>query len=53
VNLDKPITIAADGTTTALADFDVSQSFVMRGNSIEANGLLFKPVVRGTVRLTI
>ena len=50
INLDKPITIAADGTTTALVDFDVSQSFVMRGNTIEANGLLFKPVVRGTVQ---
>lgn len=51
INLDRPITIAADGTTTALVDFDVSQSFVMRGNTIEANGLLFKPVVRGTVRV--
>ena len=51
INLDRPITIAADGTTTALVDFDVNQSFVMRGNTIEANGLLFKPVVRGTVQV--
>jgi len=50
VNLDKPITIAADGTTTALIDFDVSQSFVLRGNSITSGGLTFKPVVRGTVQ---
>ena len=50
INLDKPITIAADGTTSALVDFDVNQSFVMRGSTIETNGLLFKPVVRGTVR---
>ena len=51
INLDKPITIATDGTTAALVDFDVNQSFVMRGNTIEANGLLFKPVVRGTVQV--
>ena len=50
VNLDKPITIAADGTTTAVLDFDVGQSFVMRGATIAQNGLLFKPVVRGTVQ---
>jgi hypothetical protein len=51
VNLDKPITIAADGTTTALVDFDVDQSFIIRGSSIAGNGLTFKPVVRGTVSL--
>lgn len=50
VNLGKPITISTDGTTTALVDFDVSRSFVIRGNTIDANGLLFKPVVRGTVQ---
>jgi len=27
--------------------FDVSKSFVVRGASIEQNGLLFKPVIRG------
>jgi hypothetical protein len=26
----------------------VSKSFVMRGGSVEQNGLLFKPVIRGT-----
>jgi hypothetical protein len=51
VNLDKPITIAADGTTTALVDFDVAQSFVLRGNTITSDGLLFKPVVRGAVQV--
>lgn len=49
VNLDKPIVIAAGDTTTTLIDFDVNKSFVQRGNSIATNGLLFKPVVRGTV----
>ena len=34
--------------TTLVVKFDVSKSFVMRGNSIEQNGLLFKPVIHGT-----
>ena len=35
-------------TSTLVVKFDVSKSFVMRGGSIEQNGLLFKPVIRGT-----
>jgi protocatechuate 3,4-dioxygenase beta subunit len=31
-------------------DFDLGKSFVLRGNSINNNGLLFKPVVRGVAR---
>ena len=50
VKLDRPITIAADGTTLAVVDFDVSQSFVLRGNTIAESGLIFKPVIRGTTR---
>lgn len=34
-------------TSTLVVKFDVMKSFVMRGNSIEQNGLLFKPVIRG------
>jgi hypothetical protein len=34
-------------TSTLVVKFDVSQSFVVRGGSIEQNGLLFKPVIRG------
>lgn len=34
-------------TSTLVVKFDVSKSFVVRGNSIEQNGLLFKPVIRG------
>ena len=34
--------------TTLVVKFDVSKSFVMRGNSIEQNGLLFKPVIHAT-----
>jgi hypothetical protein len=50
INLDKPIVIEADGTTTALVDFDVDHSFVMRGSTIAGSGLNFTPVVRGTTK---
>jgi hypothetical protein len=41
------------GTTNLLIDFDVGSSFVMRGNDISKNGLLFKPVIHGaTVQTT-
>ena len=47
INLDAPISLTENGTVMVV-DFDVGRSFVMRGNSIKNNGLLFKPVVRGT-----
>ena len=47
VKLDQPISLTEGGSVVIL-DFDVGRSFVMRGNSIKNNGLLFKPVVRGT-----
>lgn len=50
VNLDAPIVVNADGTTTVLVDFDVSRSFVMRGNTIASGGLNFTPVIRGTLK---
>lgn len=50
IKLDKPIVIATDGTTTAVVDFDVSQSFVLRSGTIADGGLIFKPVIRGTTR---
>lgn len=50
INLDKPIVVDAGGTTTALVDFDVDHSFVMRGATIASGGLNFTPVVRGTTR---
>ncbi|HMA23212.1 MAG: DUF4382 domain-containing protein [Gemmatimonas sp.] len=49
INLTSPVNIVGGATTTLLVDFDVNGSFVQRGNSIEQNGLLFKPVIRGTV----
>ena len=47
--LSKPVEIVGGATTTFLIDFDVNNSFVMRGNSIDQNGLLFKPVIKGTI----
>lgn len=49
VLLQQPLKVVGGKTTTLIVDFDVNNSFVMRGNSISQNGLLFKPVIRGTV----
>jgi hypothetical protein len=48
VLLTKPVEVEGEETTTMTLDFDVANSFVMRGNSLSQNGLLFKPVVKGT-----
>jgi hypothetical protein len=45
INLDHAIDVVEGGTVMVL-DFDVGRSFVMRGNSISQNGLIFKPVIR-------
>lgn len=50
INLTAPIDVAADGKTTMVVDFDVGNSFVMRGNSLTQGGLLFKPVIRGATK---
>ena len=47
--LDQPF-VVANGTTNLLLDFDVGRSFVMRGNSISQNGLLFKPVIHAVTQ---
>ena len=47
VLLDEPVSLA--GVATLVLDFDVGRSFVMRGNSISQNGLLFKPVIHASV----
>jgi len=49
INLSAPVKIVGGATTTLLVDFNVNNSFVQRGNSIEQNGLLFKPVINATV----
>jgi hypothetical protein len=48
--LTQAVTVTANQTTTVLIDFIIVNSFVMRGNSIAQNGLLFTPVVRATVK---
>ena len=45
--LAAPIDVTADGTVMVL-DFDLARSFVLRGHSLEQNGLLFTPVIRAT-----
>ena len=47
VKLDAPIALTSSGSVMVV-DFDVGRSFVLRGNDIRNNGLLFKPVLRGT-----
>ena len=41
-----PIDVEDGEESTMLVKFDVSKSFVVRGGSIEQNGLLFKPVIK-------
>ncbi|ODT05070.1 MAG: hypothetical protein ABS52_02695 [Gemmatimonadetes bacterium SCN 70-22] len=50
--LTKPIPVGDDSTSTVLIDFDLDNSFVMRGNSITKNGLLFKPVVKASAKVS-
>jgi len=49
INLAEPIELTQGGTVMVI-DFDVANSFVLRGNDIRNNGLLFKPVLRATAR---
>jgi hypothetical protein len=41
-----PIEVVEGETTEVLVDFDAEESFVVRGNTILQNGLLFNPVIR-------
>ncbi|MGQ0537806.1 MAG: DUF4382 domain-containing protein [Gemmatimonadaceae bacterium] len=50
VQLGEGVKVSANDTTTVLMDFDVEKSFVLRGNSIMQNGLLFKPVIHATTQ---
>ncbi|HUQ83469.1 MAG TPA: DUF4382 domain-containing protein [Gemmatimonadaceae bacterium] len=43
-----PVDVKEGATSTLVVKFDVTKSFVMRGNTLDKNGLLFKPVIRGT-----
>ncbi|HSA55409.1 MAG TPA: DUF4382 domain-containing protein [Gemmatimonadaceae bacterium] len=48
--LNEPVSVEDGSTTNLLIDFDVGESFIMRGTSLQQNGLLFKPVVKATVQ---
>ena len=50
IALSAPILVKSNDTTTMVVDFKVADSFVLRGNSISQNGLLFKPVITATVK---
>jgi hypothetical protein len=47
IKLSAPLDVTEGQTTVLVVKFDVSKSFVVRGSSIDQNGLLFKPVIRG------
>jgi hypothetical protein len=47
--LDQAINVVEGGTVMVL-DFNLGQSFVLRGNTISQNGLLFKPVIKAVAR---
>lgn len=49
IMLDQPIVIESGAETEVMVDFDAEQSFILRGNTILQNGLLFKPVIRASV----
>jgi hypothetical protein len=45
----RPVVVVGRETTTLIVDFDVANSFVQRGTSIERDGLLFQPVIGETI----
>jgi hypothetical protein len=47
--LAEPVEIKEGTETDLVVDFDVENSFVMRGNTIDKNGLLFKPVIHASI----
>ena len=50
INLDGGVAVTNEDPAILVVDFDVGESFVMRGNSIAQNGLLFKPVLSASVK---
>jgi hypothetical protein len=49
VNLTTPLVVSSD-SSVFIIDFDIGRSFVLRGNDIRNNGLLFKPVVQAVAQ---
>jgi hypothetical protein len=50
VVLQDAVLVTEGETTNVLLDFDAGESFVLRGNTILQNGLLFKPVIHAIVQ---
>jgi len=50
INIDGGVAVTSQNATVLVIDFDVGNSFVMRGNSISQNGLLFKPTLTASVK---
>lgn len=50
INIDGGVVVTSQNASVLVIDFDVGNSFVMRGNSITQNGLLFKPTLTATVQ---
>jgi hypothetical protein len=46
--VNPPIVVSGGLTSELLIDFDLSRSFVLRGNMNNNNGFIFKPVIRAT-----
>ena len=49
VQMPEPVELEDGESAEVTIDFDVGESFVLRGNSIKNNGLLFKPVIKAKV----
>jgi hypothetical protein len=50
VILTEAVVVDDGETTEVLLDFDAEESFVLRGNTIMQNGLLFKPVIKASIQ---
>lgn len=50
INLTGNRSLQAGDTTRLVIDFDLDNSFVMRGNSLAQNGLLMKPTIKAVFR---
>jgi hypothetical protein len=50
INFSGGLNVVAGDTATVMVDFDLDNSFVLRGNSITQLGLLFKPVIHASIQ---
>ena len=50
IMLTEAVVVEEGATIDVLLDFDAEESFVLRGNTIMQNGLLFKPVIKASIQ---